>query len=113
MDKAVEDYIQAIPEEHRPLFDRVHNLILEIHPEARVVLSYKIPTYKVGGQRIYLGAWKHGLSIYGWGADRDGGFASRHPDLITSKGTIQLSARDAAAVPDDELRGLIRAALAG
>jgi hypothetical protein len=32
--------------QHRPLFDRFHRLVLETHPDAAVVLSYKIPTYK-------------------------------------------------------------------
>ncbi len=56
----------GIAPEHRPLFDRLHRLILAAHPGAAVVLSYKIPTYKVGGRRLYVGVWKHGVSIYGW-----------------------------------------------
>jgi uncharacterized protein YdhG (YjbR/CyaY superfamily) len=113
MDDAVRDYIEAIDPEHRPLFDRLHRLILEAHPDAAVVLSYQIPTYKVGRQRLFVGAWKHGLSIYGWQQGRDGGFSDRHPDLWTSKGTIQLRPEDAAAIPDDELRDLARSALGG
>jgi hypothetical protein len=58
-----------------------------------------------------VGAWKHGVSIYGWPQDRDGGFTARHPELRTSKGTIQLRAQDAAGISDDELRDLVRAAL--
>jgi uncharacterized protein YdhG (YjbR/CyaY superfamily) len=113
MDDAVRDYIEAIDPEHRPLFDRLHRLILEAHPDAAVVLSYQIPTYKVGRQRLFVGAWKHGLSIYGWQQGRDGGFSDRHPELRTSKGTIQLRPEDAAAIPDNELRDLARSALGG
>jgi hypothetical protein len=76
-----------------------------------VVLSYQIPTYKAGSRRLYLGAWKHGVSIYGWPQDRDAGFTARHPGLKTSKGTIQLRPEDAAGLPDDEFRDLVRAAL--
>jgi uncharacterized protein YdhG (YjbR/CyaY superfamily) len=112
MDDAVRDYVDAIPSEHRPLFDRLHRLILEVHPDASVVISYQIPTYKVGRNRLYLGVWKHGVSIYGWGQGRDAGFAGRHPELITGKGTIQLRPDAAAGIPDDELRDLVRAALA-
>ena len=111
MDEAVRGYIDAIPPEHRPLFDRLHRLILAAYPSAAVVLSYQIPTYKVGNRRLYLGAWKHGVSIYGWPQDRDGGFTARHPELRTSKGTIQLRPEDAAGISDDELRDLVRAAL--
>ena len=48
MDKGVRAYIDAIAPEHRPLFDRLHRLVLETHPDATLVLSYQIPTYKVG-----------------------------------------------------------------
>ncbi len=113
MDDAVRVYIDAVAPEHRPLFDRLHAVVLEVHPEATVVLSYQIPTYKVGRRRLYIGVWKHGVSIYGWAQGRDAGFVARHPELKTSKGTIQLRPDDAAALPDDELRDLVRAALDG
>jgi uncharacterized protein YdhG (YjbR/CyaY superfamily) len=111
MDDAVRDYIDAIPSEHRPLFDRLHQLVLEAHPDAAVVLSYQIPTYKVGRRRLFLGVWRHGVSVYGWQEGRDAGFSERHPELRTGKGTIRLRPADAAAISDDELRDLARAAL--
>jgi uncharacterized protein YdhG (YjbR/CyaY superfamily) len=111
-DQAVQGYIDAIAPEHRPLFDRLHLLILHECPGAAVVLSYQIPTYKAGRRRLHLGAWKHGVSLYGWQQGRDAGFTSRHPELRTSKGTIQLRPEDAAGIPDDEFRDLARAALA-
>jgi uncharacterized protein YdhG (YjbR/CyaY superfamily) len=111
VDQAVQDYIDAVAPEHRPLINRLHLLILQVHPDAAVVLSYQIPTYKAGRRRLYLGAWKHGVSIYGWQLGRDAGFTSRHPELKTSKGTIQLRPDDAAAIPDEEFRDLVRAAL--
>jgi uncharacterized protein YdhG (YjbR/CyaY superfamily) len=111
VDEAVRDYIDGIAAGHRPLFDRLHRLILEAHPDATVVLSYGIPAYRVGRRRLYVGAWKHGVSVYGWQQDHDAGFTSRHPELRTSKGTIQLRPEDAAAIRDDEFRDLVRAAL--
>jgi uncharacterized protein YdhG (YjbR/CyaY superfamily) len=113
MDDAVRDYIEAIAPEHRPLFDRIHRLILEVRPDAAVVLSYGMPTYKVGRRRLLVGVWRHGVSVYGWQEGRDGGFAARHPELRTSTGTIRLRPEDAAGIGDDELRDLVRAALDG
>jgi uncharacterized protein YdhG (YjbR/CyaY superfamily) len=110
VDDAVQGYIEAIDPQNRPLFDRVHGLIMAAYPEATVVLSYKMPTYRVGARRLNLGVWKHGVSLYG-SRGRDAGFTARHPALRTSKGTIQLRPEDAAGISDAELTALIRAAL--
>jgi hypothetical protein len=111
MDEAVRSYIESVDPAHRPLFERVHRLVLAAHPGADVVLSYQIPTYKVGKRRLYVGAWQHGISIYGWQQGHDSGFTERHPELRTGKGTIRLRPQDAAAIADDELLGLVGAAL--
>lgn len=104
-------YVDSIPAAHRPLFDRLHELILRAHPDVTVVLSYKMPTYRSGDRRLYLGAWKHGISIYGWRQDDDGGFVARHPSVKTSTGTVRLRPEDAASITDDEFLGLLRPAL--
>ena len=43
----------------------------------------------------------------------DAGFSDRHPDLLSSKGTIKLRPGDAATLDDDELRDLFRTVLDG
>jgi uncharacterized protein YdhG (YjbR/CyaY superfamily) len=111
MDPAVRDYIEAIAPEHRTLFDRLHRLILQAHPDTVVMFSYQMPTYRVGGRRLYLGVWQHGVSIYGWSQRGDAGFTARHPELKTSKGTIRLRPDQAEGIPDEEFRDLIRAVL--
>jgi uncharacterized protein YdhG (YjbR/CyaY superfamily) len=111
MDDGVRRYVDAIAPEHRPLFDRLHHLVLRTHPEAILVLSYRMPTYKVGQRKLHVGVWKHGLSIYGWRQGKEAAFVSRHPEARTSKGTIQLRPEDSAAITDEDLCGLVRAAL--
>lgn len=111
MSDPVADYVAAIPSEHRPLFDRVDGLIRAVAPDATVRISYAIPTYEVGKKRLYVGAWKHGVSLYGWGQGGDGGFVERHPELRKGKGTIQLTDASAATVSDAELLTLVRAVL--
>jgi hypothetical protein len=111
MDDAVRAYIDGIDPVHRALFDRLHRLIMATHPDATVMLSYEIPTYKVGKRRLFVGAWAHGLSIYGWQQGRDAGFTSRHPALKSGRATIRLTPVAAAAISDDELSDLVRSAL--
>ena len=109
---AVQAYIDGIGPAHRALFGRLHGLIMRARPDAQVTLSYKMPTYKAGKRRLYVGAWKHGISVYGWPQDRVDGFTARHPELVTSKGTIRLRPQDASRITDEDLLGLARAALA-
>ena len=111
MDEAAQAYIDGIAPQNRPLFDRLHRLILGAYPDAAVGLSYGMPTYTVGGRRLHVAAWKHGLSVYGWPQGSEAAFAARHPGLKTSKGTIQLRPGRAADVGDGELLELIQAAL--
>jgi uncharacterized protein YdhG (YjbR/CyaY superfamily) len=109
--REVRTYVEAMPPEHRHLFDRVHRVVTEVHPEASLVLSYKMPTYKIGKRRLYVGAWKHGISVYGWKQGKVAAFTSHHPQMKTSKGTIQLRPEDSPAVSDDDLKSLVCAAL--
>jgi Domain of unknown function (DU1801) len=92
------------------MFDRLHRLIVATCPDAEVVLSYGMPTYRVGRRRLNIGVWQHGLSLY-ISPDRDGGFSGRHSELAAGKGTIKLRPEDAAHIGDDEFADLVRAAL--
>lgn len=112
MDPDVASYLAAIPPAHRPLFDRVHRLILEVCPDAEVTMAYKMPTYQVAKRRLHLASWKHGVSIYCRKARGDGGLTRRHPELRTSTGTLRLRADRASNISDDEIRSLVRSALA-
>jgi hypothetical protein len=111
VDENVRAYIERIDGPHRALFDRVHELIVAAYPEVAVVISYQMPAYRLGRRRLYLGVWQHGISLYGWPQDSDGGFTARHPGLLHGKGTIRIREQDADDIADSELVALIRAAL--
>ena len=110
MDDAVRRYRNEIASGYLPAFDRLHQLIVGTCPDAEVVLSYGMPTYRIGRRRLNVGVWQHGLSLY-VSPRRDGGFSERHPDLAAGKGTIKLRPEDVARIPDEEFRDLVRAAL--
>jgi uncharacterized protein YdhG (YjbR/CyaY superfamily) len=111
LDPEVQAWIDAIPDEHRALFDRVHRLVLAAHPEAEVALAYDMPAYRVGKRRLNVGVWKHGISVYGYRKDNDGGFVARHPTLSSGKATIRIRPRDAVSISDDEFTALLGGAL--
>ena len=91
------EYVAAVPETHRALFERVDRLLREGRDDLETDLS----------------VWEHGVSLYGWSADRDGGFGERHPDLLGGRGTLKLTQARAGEVPDEDLRALFAAALDG
>ena len=112
MDDAVRRYLEAAPAEQRVLFDRLDALVRKAYPQAGIVLSYQMPTYTVAERRLFVGIWKHGLSLYGWRQERVPTFAERHPDQVGAKGTIKLRPVDLETMTDDELLELVDAALA-
>jgi uncharacterized protein YdhG (YjbR/CyaY superfamily) len=111
VDDAVQAYIASIDPEHRPLFDRLHRLILAAYPEVAVGISYGMPTYRANGKRLHVGVWPHGVSIYGWPSANEPALVASHPSLRHGKATIRLRPADAAAISDVELLGLVAAAL--
>ena len=103
-------YLDEMDSKYRPVFDRLHRLMVAACPDAELVLSYGMPTFRFGRRRLNVGAWQHGLSLY-VSPNRDGGFSVRHPALAAGKGTIKLRPADAADITDAEFQDLFRAAL--
>ena len=104
-------FIDAIPPEQRPLFDRMDAVIRAVHPDVDIVLSYKMPTYRVGERSLHVAVWKHGISLYGWNQGRDGGVLARHPEVSSGKGTLRITPAAAKDITDDELRTLVEGSL--
>ena len=111
MTTTFDEYVDALNTDQRLLFDRLHRLIRAAAPQVRTGIAYKMPTFSVGERTLYVGAWSHGLSVYGWSAAQDAGFEARHPELSSGKGTLRLTHAAMAQIDDGELRGFVAAAL--
>ena len=62
---SVTDYLASQPVEARSTLRKVRAAIRKALPKAEETLSYKIPTYKLGGKVvIYFAGWKQHYSIY-------------------------------------------------
>jgi uncharacterized protein YdhG (YjbR/CyaY superfamily) len=109
VDASVQRYINAVPAKQRPLFDRLHSLILELYPDADVVTSYQIPTYKARGGRVSLGLWKDGVSLYTTGPEYVECFRSKHPTIKTGKASINFRLTD--ELPEDDVREVVERAI--
>ena len=112
MDPALQAYLDGIDPANRPLFDRIDGLILGAFPEVERGISYKMPVYRVGDRSLNIGAWKHGVSFYGWVEDASLSVLRSHPDLASGKGTLRIPRKLADDITDDELIEVIRNGLA-
>jgi uncharacterized protein YdhG (YjbR/CyaY superfamily) len=61
----VDEYVSAAPSEVRDILQRIRRTIHEVAPGAEERISYRIPTFSVGGRvLLYVAAWKHHVSVY-------------------------------------------------
>jgi uncharacterized protein YdhG (YjbR/CyaY superfamily) len=63
--KSVDEYIASQPEGVQNVLHRVRTIIRMTVPEAEETISYKIPAYKLHGNRmLFFAGWKHHYSFY-------------------------------------------------
>ena len=107
----VRAYIDALDGPHRRLFDHLHELILEELPDASVVISYRMPMYKIGGRHVGLNAGRpNGVTLTTTAPEHIEEFRRRHPEFKANKASIQFGFDD--ELPDDDIRDVIRRATA-
>ena len=112
VDSEVQAYVDGIDPANRPLFDRVHGLIVDTFPDVQVGIAYKMPVYRVGDRSLNVGAWKHGVSFYGWVEDASLSVLRNHPELASGKGTLRIPRKVADDITDADLVEVIRNGLA-
>jgi len=111
MDAAVQAYVDGIAADTRPLFDRIHRLFVGAFPDIDVGIAYKMPVYRRAARSLNVGAWKHGVSIYGFTDEGVDSIFERHPELFSGRGTLRITRAVADDIRDDELLHLVRSAL--
>jgi hypothetical protein len=111
MDAAAQAYVDGIAPETRALFDRIHHLFVGAFPDIDVGIAYKMPVYRRASRSLNVGAWKHGVSIYGFPDEGAGSILERHPELFSGKGTLRITLAVADDIRDVELLQLVRIAL--
>jgi uncharacterized protein YdhG (YjbR/CyaY superfamily) len=63
--ETVDEYIEVQPETAQRVLSQVRSAIRKAVPEADESISYKIPTYKLHGERLlYFAGWKRHYSLY-------------------------------------------------
>jgi uncharacterized protein YdhG (YjbR/CyaY superfamily) len=90
----VKRYLAAVPDNRKPLVERLHGLIVGLYPEAAIDMSYRIPTYKVGQGWVALANQKRYVSLYTCGAHHLAEFKKKYPRIKTGTGCINFRLAD-------------------
>ncbi len=61
---SVDEYIAAFPPEVQAVLQRVRQVVREAAPQAREVISYRMPALKQNGVLVYFAAFKHHIGLY-------------------------------------------------
>jgi uncharacterized protein YdhG (YjbR/CyaY superfamily) len=87
----VEEYIAAQPEAARKTLERVRDAIRKALPKAEEVISYNMPTYKIGGETVlHFAGWKKHFSLYPIKATVVAAFRDDLADYELDKGTLRI-----------------------
>ena len=111
MNEEVQRFVDAVPEDRRPLFDSLKLLIERLYPEAALTLWYRVPTFKTKLGWVALSYWKDGVSLHTNGRHNIAQFKAAYPRVKTGTGTINLKLTD--DVPEESLEWVIRRAMEG
>jgi uncharacterized protein YdhG (YjbR/CyaY superfamily) len=86
--KDINSYIKAAAKEARPHLRQLRATIRKAAPRAKETISYGIPTYKLNGNLVHFGAFKHHVSFFPTSSGT-AAFKKEISKYKISKGTIQ------------------------
>jgi len=109
MNRDVQRYLDSVPDERKPLVEKIHGMITGLYPKANIDMSYRMPTYKAKGSWIALANQKSHVSLYTCGAHHIAAFKKKYPSIKTGKGCINFKTTD--RIPAAALRKVIRHAI--
>jgi uncharacterized protein YdhG (YjbR/CyaY superfamily) len=84
----VDDYIAAFPKETQALLEAMRKTIREAAPEAREVISYQMPTYKLKGNLVHFAGYKNHIGFYP-GSGAIAAFQKEIASYKSAKGSVQ------------------------
>jgi uncharacterized protein YdhG (YjbR/CyaY superfamily) len=102
----VDDYIAAQTPEAQARLRELRAIVRGAVPQATEVISYGMPTYRLGKRRVHFAAAKRHCALYGSAIDL---FANELRNFKTLKGTIQFPLDQ--PIPEDLVRKLVVAKL--
>ncbi|WP_316801559.1 iron chaperone [Pedobacter frigidisoli] len=84
----IDEYIALFPAKTQEMLQRVRRAIRQAVPEAREVISYKMPAFKQNKVLVYFAAYKNHIGFYPTGSGIEA-FKNEFGDYKWSKGAVQ------------------------
>jgi uncharacterized protein YdhG (YjbR/CyaY superfamily) len=84
---SVEEYLARLPDDQRAALEDLRRQILAVAPDAREVISYGMPGFRLHGVLVWIGAAKNHCALYPHGLVE--AFADQLTGFETSKGAIR------------------------
>jgi len=66
--KSIDDYVDRFPKETQQLLRKMRLTIRKVAPKAKESISYGMPTFISGRNRVYFAAYKNHIGFYPGGA---------------------------------------------
>ncbi len=60
----IDDYIAGFPPEKRTILEKIRSTIRNAAPEAKEVISYRMPTFTQNGVLVHFAAFKNHIGLY-------------------------------------------------
>jgi uncharacterized protein YdhG (YjbR/CyaY superfamily) len=109
MDNEVQRYFDTVPQDRKPIVEKLHKLIVGLYPRAKVDMSNRMPTYKAKDGWVAIANQKRYVSLYTCGAHHIAGFKEKYPGIRTGKGCINFKVTD--QIPVTAVKAVIRHAI--
>ena len=107
MDAAL--YFSRMPKDRQIGARSVQAIVLDLYPQVRVSLKYKMPTYESESGWLAIGNQKHHWAVYTCGADKIEDYLAAHPEVKHGKGCLHFRPRD--TVDPAAMQEVVRKAL--
>ena len=92
--KNVDEYLAAVPDEVRPVLEKLRRTIRAAAPKAEEVISFQIPTFRYHGPLVHFAAFRNHCSFFGVSKPVIDRFSSELTPWDTSGTTIHFSAKN-------------------
>jgi uncharacterized protein YdhG (YjbR/CyaY superfamily) len=60
----IDEYVAGLPEETRPILEKLRSTIAKSAPDAEETINYGIPTFKLNGNLVHFAAFKNHVGFY-------------------------------------------------